>query len=218
MITDNSFSDYLEQYILDHTEPESELLKELYRETHVRIMHPRMCSGHLQGKILQMLCHMVNLEYILEIGTFTGYSAICMAQTLPDKGELHTIEINDEIAELALSYFKKANLTHKIHFHIGDALKIIPEINRTFDLVFIDGEKKQYLDYYNLVFDKVRKGGFIIADNVLWSGKVVKKDLPGSDHFTRGILAFNDFVQQDGRVQNVLFPIHDGLMVIKKLT
>lgn len=208
---------YLEKYILEHTEQESSLLQALWRETNVLIYHPRQSSDHLQGKILQMLCYMIKPTQILEIGTFTGYSAICMAQTIGDGGMLHTIEINDEITDFAQSFIEKSGLKDKITCYTGDALKIIPTLNIQFDLVFIDGEKNQYLEYYNLVIDKVKPGGFIIADNVLWSGKVVAETLKSNDHFTKGILQFNDFVHNDSRVQNVLVPLCDGLMLLRKI-
>lgn len=204
------------KYILDHTEPESDLLQSLWRETHALIYHPRQISDHLQGKILQMFCYMIKPNQVLEIGTFTGYSAICMAQTLGEGRMLHTIEINDEITDFTISFLEKAGLTDKIKLHIGDALKIIPTLDIQFDLVLIDGEKNQYIDYFKLVIDKVKAGGFIIADNVLWSGKVVSENIKSNDHFTKGILEFNEFVHNDKRVQNVLFPICDGLMVLRK--
>ena len=159
----------IEKYILDHTEPEDELLRELYRETHVRMLHPRMASGHVQGKILEMICQMIQPQNILEIGTYTGYSALCLAKSLPENGILHTVEINDEIEDFTRSYFERSELKNKIKFHIGDAREIIPTLNTSFDLVFIDGEKNQYCDYYEIALPFIRKNGFIIADNVLWS-------------------------------------------------
>ncbi len=205
----------LQKYILNHTENESKILKELNRQTHLKTLNPRMLSGHLQGKILQMLSKMIQPKHILEIGTFTGYSAISLAQGLKKNGKLYTIEINEELVDFTKSYFKKANLNEKIEFHIGDALKIIPKINVKFDLVFIDAEQQQYLNYYNLIFNKVKSGGFIIADNALWDGKVVKKT-EEDDLYTKGILEFNKFVNNDTRVENVLFPVRDGLMVLRK--
>lgn len=206
----------LDRYILNHTESESEILKSLWRETNVKIYHPRQLSGHLQGKVLEMLCHMIKPKNILEIGTFTGYSAISMAKALPVDGTIHTIEINDEITEIAESFFEKSGYSHKIQLYVGDALEIIPTLNISFDLVFIDADKIHYIDYYELAFDKVKQGGFIIADNVLWSGKVVENDSRNNDYFTKGIIAFNNHVHNDTRVQNVLFPIRDGLMVLRK--
>ncbi|MDD5572145.1 MAG: O-methyltransferase [Bacteroidales bacterium] len=205
----------LEKYILDHTEPETEVLKELSRQTHVHIYHPRMLSGHLQGKVLKMLCRMIKPVNVLEIGTYTGYSAICMAEGIPENGKIHTIEINDELEEFVKPFIKKAGFENKIKLYYGDALEIIPSMKLKFDLVFVDGDKKQYTEYYNLVFDMVNKGGYIIADNVLWDGKVLED--PGkTDEQTRGIMKFNELVQNDPRVENALFPIRDGIMVMRK--
>ena len=205
----------IEEYILAHTEPEDDILKELDRQTNLKILRPRMLSGHLQGEILKMISYMIKPQNILEIGTFTGYSAICLAKGLSKDGRLFTIDINDEIADFTKSFFDKVSIKNKIIFYVGDALKIVPEVDEKFDLVFIDADKRQYLDYYNLIFDKVNKGGFIIADNVLWDGKVVEK-VDENDKQTLGLLEFNDFIQNDDRVENVMFPIRDGLMVIKK--
>jgi len=205
----------LEQYILEHSEQESDLLKELNRETNVHIYHPRMLSGHLQGSILKMLTCMLKPQNILEIGTYTGYSALCFAEGLSPEGKIHTIEINDELEDFIKQYVNKSENKDKIILHFGDALKIIPTLNLKFDLVFIDADKKQYIEYYKIVFDKVKEGGYIIADNVLWSGKVTENH-NDTDEQTRGIIDFNNFVQNDKRVFNVIFPIRDGLMVIKK--
>jgi caffeoyl-CoA O-methyltransferase len=205
----------LEQYILDHIDPEDPLLSELNRLTHVKMMHPRMLSGHLQGKILRMLSLMIKPKRVLEIGTFTGYSAICLAQGLSEGGHLHTIEINDEIIDIPLEYFKKFNIETKITLHVGDAKKIIPDLTDTFDLVFMDGEKSEYIDYYKIIFEKLVSGGFIIADNVLWDGKVLTEET-SNDHFTKGIKAFNDFVLADTRVEKVMLTVRDGLMILRK--
>jgi predicted O-methyltransferase YrrM len=206
----------LEDYIADHTSAESELLQKLNRETHVKILFPRMLSGHLQGKILEMISWMIRPERVLEIGTYTGYSAMCLASGLSENGLIHTIEINPELEEFILKYFKEAGLSEKIKLHIGNALKIIPQLDENFDLVFIDADKENYLNYYNLIFDKVRKGGFILADNALWDGKVVdNKKRP--DKETEGIIRFNDFVQNDSRVENVLLPVRDGIMIVRKI-
>lgn len=211
-----NFDSKIDDYILAHTESEDELLRELNRQTHLKIHQPRMLSGHLQGKILQMLSNMIQPKTILEIGSYTGYSAICLSKGLQKGGELHTIEINDEIAEFTHSYFEKAGLLDKVKFHIGSAIDIVPEMNMQFDLVFLDGDKRQYLDYYHLVFEKVKPGGYIFADNVLWSSKVVE-ELKSNDLYTKGILDFNDFVQNDSRVENVLMPFRDGMMVLRKI-
>ena len=205
----------LEDYILAHIDEEGDTLESLNRDTHLYRLRPRMCSGHLQGKILKMLVRMINPKTILELGTFTGYSALAMADGLTD-GELHTIEIDDELEEFILNHFESAPNGNKIHLHIGDAREIIPQLNKQFDMVFIDANKRQYVEYYNLVFDYVRPGGFIIADNTLWDGKVVDwgKKL---DAQTEGILNFNDFIAADKRVEKVILPIRDGLTLIHKL-
>ncbi len=205
----------LKQYILDHTEAESELLDELNRETQHKVLLPRMLSGHLQGKVLEMISKMIHPSYILELGTYTGYSAICLAQGLQAKGVLHTIEINDELENFTKGFIQKSGLANKIKFHIGDAAEIIPQLPDNIDLVFIDADKRQYLDYYKLVIEKTRAGGFILADNVLWSGKVIENNNP-NDEYTKGILEFNDFVHQDERVENVILPIRDGIMMLRK--
>ena len=205
----------LEDYILAHIDEEGDTLESLNRDTHLYHLRPRMCSGHLQGKILKMLVRMINPKTILELGTFTGYSALAMADGLTD-GELHTIEIDDELEEFIINHFESAPNGNKIHLHIGDAREIIPQLNKQFDMVFIDANKRQYVEYYNLVFDYVRPGGFIIADNTLWDGKVVDwgKKL---DAQTEGILNFNDFIAADKRVEKVILPIRDGLTLIHKL-
>jgi caffeoyl-CoA O-methyltransferase len=205
----------LEQYILDHTDPEGDVLEELNRYTHVNILNPNMLAGHLQGKILEMISRMVNPARILEIGTYTGYSSICLAKGLQEGGELITIDRNDEISEVSLSYFKKAGVKDRIRQLNGDALALIPGIPGPFDLVYIDGEKEEYTAYYRAIFDKVRPGGYILADNVLWDGKILDQE-PEMDESTRGILAFNEVVTKDTRIMNVLLPVRDGLMMIWK--
>lgn len=207
----------LEKYILNHTSKEEKILQELNRATYSKMLHPRMLSGHLQGKVLKMLTKMLNPKAVLEIGTYTGYSAISIALGLAENSKIYTIDIDDEIKEFASEFIAKSGLINKIEFIIGDALSIIPSLNKEFQMVFIDAEKNEYLKYYNAVFDKVSTGGYIIADNVLWSGKVIEKDIKANDYFTKGIIEFNNFVQNDSRVENVLFPIRDGLMVIRKL-
>ena len=204
------------EYIANHSKAEDPILKELIRATHLKIYHPRRSSDHLSGQLLSMFSKMIRPKTILEIGTFTGYGAICLASGLADDGILHTIEINDELEDFTRHWIEKAGLTNSINLHIGDALEIIPKLEDSFDLVFIDGEKNQYCDYYNAVIGKVNRGGFIIADNVLWSGKVIDPDIPTKDHFTRGILKFNKMVQEDDRVENLLLPAFDGLMIIRK--
>ena len=205
----------LENYILEHIDPEDELLYELNRKTHLHILRPRMLSGHLQGQILKMLCLMIQPKNILEIGTFTGYSSICMAQTLSNDGFIDTIDIDDEIEPFTQSFFNKSGLAHKIKMHIGDAVEIIPKLNKKFDLVFIDGDKRQYPEYYKLVINMLNPGGYILADNILWDGKVVEPFDP-NDTYTQGILEFNQMVKEDKSVEKVIFPFRDGIFVIRK--
>lgn len=207
-------NEQLEQYILNHIDEEGEFLKKLNRDTHVNILRPRMLSGHLQGRILKMICRMIRPNRILELGTFTGYSALCMAESLPTDGELHTIEVDDEIEDFTRSYLEQSPYKDRIYLHIGDAMKIVPTFNKTFDLVFIDADKRHYCEYYDLVFDKIRPGGFILADNTLWDGKVT--DTEARDGQTVGIRKFNDMVAADTRVEKVIVPLRDGLTLIWK--
>ncbi len=205
----------LDDYILAHIDAEEPLLAELDRDTHLYHLRPRMVSGHLQGHILTMMCRMVQPRRILELGTFTGYSALCLAKGLVEGGEVHTIEIDDEIEEFARGYFDRSPYAHQIKMLIGDATEIIPTLPDTYDLVFIDANKRDYLKYYELVLPKVRPGGFILADNTLWDGKVVT-DPDSRDPQTRGIEAFNDFVVTDSRVEKVILPLRDGLTILWK--
>lgn len=205
----------LEKYVDAHTAPEPEILKKLNRETHAKIMMPQMISGHVQGRFLKMLTTMINPEQVLEIGTFTGYSSICISEGMQN-GTVHTIDINEELSELVTRFLKDSGAEKKVKTYTGNALKIIPSINAIFDMVFIDADKKNYVNYYNLVFEKVRKGGYIIADNVLWSGKVVEP-LQKSDDETQGIMAYNDMVMRDTRVENILVPLRDGIMISRKI-
>jgi caffeoyl-CoA O-methyltransferase len=205
----------IEGYSLAHSEPESTILKKINRDTHANVLMPRMLSGHLQGNLLSMFSNMIKPTQILEIGTFTGYSAVCMAQGLQANGTLHTIDVNEELEDRVRAFFNEAGLSDKIKFYIGNALTIIPTLTETFDLVFIDADKKNYSAYYDLVFDKVKKGGYIIADNVLWSGKVL--DEPSKmDADTKLIDAFNKKVHADNRVEHLLLPVRDGLMIARK--
>ena len=206
----------LEDYILSNIDEEGEMLSRLDRETHLFHLRPRMCSGHLQGKLLKMFVRMIRPKNILELGTFTGYSALSLADGMTGDGELHTIEIDDELEDFIREHFENSPHADRLKLHVGDAREIIPQLGLTFDLVFIDANKRQYLEYYNLVFDYVTPGGFIIADNTLWDGKVVDygKKL---DAQTAGILEFNDFVARDKRVEKVILPLRDGLTLIHKL-
>lgn len=206
--------DALERYIEEHVTAEDPLLTELDRETHLRVVQSRMISGHVQGRLLEMLVRMLRPQRILEIGTFTGYSAICMARGLSDGGELHTIEVNDELEEFAAGYFVHSGLSDRITQHIGSALDIVPSLG-CFDLVFIDGDKREYPQYYDMVMThSVHSGTFLLADNILWYGKVTE-NVPQSDWHTRAIRQFNDRVVEDDRVENVILPIRDGLNLIR---
>lgn len=205
----------LDAYCCAHTTAESEQLKRLNRETHVKILQPRMLSGAFQGRFLSMIAHLVQPKRILEIGTYTGYSALCFLEGLQPDGKITTIDINEELEDFVRKHIAEANATEKIDYILGDATKIIPALNESFDLVFIDADKDNYLTYYELVFDKVKNGGYILADNVLWSGKVTG-EFEHVDFDTQQIMKFNARVQADDRVENILLPIRDGLMLIRK--
>ncbi len=206
----------IDDYTANHTSAESEVLAQLNRDTHAKVLQPRMLSGHVQGRILSTFSHMLKPKHILEIGTYTGYSAICLAEGLAPDGKLHTIDINEELEEMVKSYIAKANMENQIQMHVGNAMEIIPQLNETWDLVFIDADKENYSNYFDLVIDHIRPGGFIIADNVLWSGKVVEK-VNAKDLETQALIDFNKKVHEDNRVENVLFPVRDGLMVCRKI-
>ena len=205
----------IEDYILQHTDPEPEYLTQLNRETWIRMLNPIMCSGHLQGRVLSMLCKMIQPVHALELGTFTGYSALCIAESLPENGELDTIESDDELEEFILRNFEKTPFEDKINLLIGNALEIIPTLDKTYDLVFIDADKREYEAYYEAVLPKIRQGGFILADNTLWSGKVVEK-VHQNDQQTLGLLRFNELIATDNRVEKVILPLRDGLTLIRK--
>lgn len=208
-------SEDLLQYILSHSVAESDLLARLEREANVRLLHPRMVSGHLQGRLLSTFSRMLRPQRILEFGTYVGYSAICLAEGLTGQGRLITIDIDDEIEDMARRYIQASPHAGQIDFRIGDALQIVPTLDEVFDLVFIDADKRDYLAYYEAVLDKVRGGGYILADNTLWNGKVVKPVASG-DHQTKGLLRFNDFVASDSRVEAFVLPIRDGMTIIRK--
>lgn len=205
----------LEEYISNHSDVEPEYLAKVNRATHLQMINPRMLSGHFQGRVMSMFCHMVQPMNVLEIGTFTGYSALCMAEGMPNEGVLHTIDCDDELENIILKNFAGSEYGHKIKLHIGDALTEIEKLNETFDLVFIDADKHQYMAYYEAVLPKLRIGGFILVDNTLWDGKVLKKVDP-CDKQTYAISQFNDFIATDQRVEKVLLPVRDGLTVIRK--
>lgn len=204
----------LAQYTEAHSGAESELLKKINRDTHAHVLKPRMLSGQLQGRFLSMISHMIKPKFILEIGTYTGYSAICLAEGLQPEGKLITIDVNEELKGRVTAYFEASDFVKQIDFRIGDAREIIPSLEMSFDLIFIDADKENYSTYFDLVIDKVRAGGFILADNVLWSGKVVQ---PKPDKDTKAILDFNDKVHNDPRVENILLPIRDGIMMMRKI-
>ena len=206
----------IQKYADGHTSEESQLLKSIERDTNLNVLLPRMLSGQAQGRILSMFSHMIRPNCILEIGTYTGYSALCMAEGLPDNGKIITIDINEELESRTQGFFNQSEFADQIDYRIGNAIDVIPTLDETFDLIFIDADKYNYLNYFNLVIDKVSKGGIIIADNVLWSGKVAEPVEQG-DKDTPGLIAFNKAIQNDVRVENVLFPLRDGLMVIRKL-
>lgn len=212
--------DALERYIHEHTQEEEALLRELDRETHHRMVAPRMLSGHLQGKLLTMLTRMIRPSRVLEIGTFTGYSALSFAAGLEENARIDTIEVDDELESLAQSYFDRSEHGRKIHLHIGSALDIAPTLGTEFDLVFIDGDKREYPAYYRMLMGDaggaplVHSGSFLIADNILWSGKVVEP-LARGDRHTEALLEFNRMVVEDERVENVIVPIRDGLNLIR---
>ena len=204
------FEHYAEQY----STVEPDYLQELYRETHLKTMYPRMLSGHLQGNFLKMISKLLKPQRILEIGTFTGYSAICLAQGLVPDGLLHTIDSNPESVAIGRKYFERAGVGEKIIVHIGNAIEILPELTDHFDIIFIDADKENYLNYYKMVFEKLQPGGLILADNAFWDGKVL--DEQTADQETLGIIEFNKFIQQDKRVENLLLTLRDGLMMIRK--
>lgn len=206
----------IEQYSLSHSEPENDLLKKINRETHAEVMMPRMLSGHMQGRVLSMFSHMIKPSVILEIGTYTGYSGLCLAEGMKKNGKLITIDINEELETRVRGYFQESKFSSNIEYLIGNALEIIPQRNEKFDIVFIDADKENYSRYYDLVFPKMNKGGFIIADNVLWSGKVLQSD-GKIDKDTQAIQAFNGKIASDPRVEKVLLPVRDGLMIARVL-
>ena len=205
----------IEDYIRKNSSKEPEILKDLNKETHLKVLNPRMLSGHIQGRFLSIITKLIKPKKILEIGTYTGYSAICMAEGLIENGIIHTIDINEELVSIQNKYFAKSKCNNSIIQHVGDARNIIKNINEKFDLVFLDADKENYIEYYELVIEKVKKGGLIIADNVLWTGKVVepKKD---DDELTQYLIDFNKMINEDDRVENIILPLRDGLNVILK--
>lgn len=205
--------DDIAAYTQAHTTAEPDLLKKINRDTHANVLMPRMLSGNVQGRFLSMISKLMQPQTILEIGTYTGYSALCLAEGLAPKGRLITIDINEELESRVRGYFQQSAFADAIDYRIGNALNMLPELNETFNLVFIDADKENYLKYYNLVFDKVRSGGLILADNVLWSGKITQAK-PDKD--TRALQVFNDAVVADTRVECMLLPLRDGIMMVRK--
>ena len=206
----------LEEYCEAHSTPESDLLYRLNRETNLKCIKPRMISGHLQGRLLSFISQMMRPKRILEIGTYTGYATLCLAEGLSDDGRIDTIEVDEELEEMIRRYFSQSAYNEKITLHIGDALQVLKQLDATWDLVFMDAEKDDYIAYYELVLPRLRQGGIILADNVLWSGKVIQEVKTG-DKETRALMKFNDYILADKRVKNFLLPFRDGIMVIEKL-
>ncbi len=206
----------LDNYVVNHTEKEPKLLQQLTRETYQKILQPRMLSGPYQGRVLSMFSKLIYPKHILEIGTYTGYSALCLAEGMQTDGVLHTIDINEELEDFQRKYFDLSPYGHQIHQHIGDATTIIPNLDLKFDLVFIDADKPNYSTYFNLIIDKMNKGGVILSDNVLWSGKVIEK-VTEDDISTKALLEYNKLLLEDKRIETILLPIRDGLTVSRVL-
>lgn len=206
----------LDDYIVSHSEQEPELLQQLTRETYLKILQPIMLSGAYQGRVLSMISKLVRPNSILELGTFTGYSTLCLAEGLQNNGELHTIDINEELVDFQRHFFNKSNFGHQIVQHTGNALDILPQLNQTFDLVFIDADKPNYTNYFNLIIDKLNEGGVILSDNVLWHGKVIEP-LDNKDKSTKAVLEYNAILKNDKRIETVVLPIRDGLTISRKI-
>ncbi|NLC49233.1 MAG: O-methyltransferase [Bacteroidales bacterium] len=206
----------IEEYILSHIDPEPELLKRMTREANLKLLRPRMISGNIQGRLLKVLASMLMPQNILEIGTFTGYSALCIAEGAPDNSKIVTVEIDDEMESFIRKYFQESEYGHKIELKIGDAIELMHDYeDNYFDLIFIDANKRDYCSYYNIAFDKLRKGGVILADNTLWNGKVIDPKFQNDDQ-TKGVLKFNSLIKEDSRIDKVILPIRDGLTIIRK--
>lgn len=212
----NFISEDLEHYATEHSQDESELLTALNRETHQKILQPRMLSGHFQGRVLSMLSKIINPKHILEVGTYTGYATLCLAEGLTKEGTIDTIDVNEELYDFQKKYFEKSDWNNQIHQHLGDALEIIPQLDKKFDLVFIDADKENYAKYFNLIVPKMNTSGIILSDNVLWSGKVLEPAKP-NDTSTAALIEYNKLLKDDPRVETVLLPIRDGLSVSRVL-
>lgn len=206
----------LDDYVVAHSEAEPELLQQLTRETYQKILQPIMLSGPYQGRVLSMISKLKQPKTILELGTFTGYATLCLAEGLQKDGEIHTIDINEELVDFQRKYFNRSKYEHQIFQHLGDALEIIPKLNKTFDLIFIDADKPNYVNYFHLIIDKLNPGGIILSDNVLWHGKVVEP-LDSKDASTKAVLDYNTLLKEDPRIETVLLPIRDGLTISRKL-
>ena len=211
--------EFIDQKILDYVDLYSQqeplLLKELNKETNLKVLNPRMLSGSYQGRILSIISKILKPKMVLEIGTYTGYSALCIAEGLDIGGTIDTIDINEELQQIQNKFFSKSGFAKQINQHLGNALDIIPKINKTFDLVFLDADKENYIEYFNLIIDKVNSGGVIIADNVLWSGKVIKADT--NDLVTNKLIEFNNLINKDKRIENIILPFRDGLSICRKI-
>ena len=207
-------SERIDEYILAHIDKESDYMHRLWRATQLHLLYGRMASGHLQGRLLKMLVGMIRPKLVLEIGTYSGYSVLCISEGLPEGGHLHTVEINDEQEDFTLPWFENSPYKDKITMHIGDALEVVPKLGLMFDLAFIDGDKRKYVEYYEMVMAHLNDGGYILADNTLWDGHVVEEET--KDAQTEGIRAFNDWVAKDDRVEKVILPLRDGLSIIRK--
>lgn len=205
----------LDDYVVAHSENEPELLQQLNRETYQKILLPRMLSGHYQGRVLSLISKLVHPTNMLEIGTYTGYSALCLAEGMASDGELHTIDINEELFDFQRKYFDKSGYGNQIIQHLGNALEIIPSLNKTFDLIFIDADKGNYPSYFEVIIDKLNPGGIILSDNVLWSGKVIER-LRADDVDTKALVEYNKILKEDSRIETVILPIRDGLTISRK--
>ncbi len=206
----------IDDYVVAHSENEPELLQLLTRETYQKILQPRMLSGHYQGRVLSMISKLINPKCILEIGTYTGYSALCLAEGMQTDGELHTIDVNEELVDFQRTYFDKSKYGKQIHQYLGNALEVIPKLNKTFDLVFIDADKENYSNYFNLIIERLNIGGIILSDNVLWSGKILDKTFKKEDTSTPALIEYNTLLKTDSRIETVMLPIRDGLTISRK--
>jgi caffeoyl-CoA O-methyltransferase len=212
----NFLPEALDNYVVAHSQDEPELLQQLHRETYQKVLLPRMLSGHYQGRLLSMISKLVNPKNILEIGTYTGYSALCLAEGIQVSGELHTIDINEELFDFQRKYFDKSPYGKQIQQYLGNALDIIPQLDKTFDLVFIDADKENYTNYFHAIIDKMNPGGIILSDNVLWSGKVLETTFKKEDTSTPALIEYNKLLKEDARVETLILPIRDGITICRK--